>query len=642
MIRVSKTATETGRDRAQTTSHEVPPFASDAVSSPYATELHGNDQRSSSEEPMTATISGKTRKGLLCLDFVGRIILAIGLGTTLCAAYLMRAGYSVVPYWDELDEMIRYVAATHGSTMSWIWSQHNEHRILPYKLLFLVNMHWFRGRNWPMYAAIFCSQLALAIVFGYLLQRTGEFKGFRSSSWQACFGLTLYCLFCPSQWENLTWAFQISFVLVNLWAATALLCFVLQKERLERRQSRDVGVILVSALAATAATFTNGNGMTVWLVLIVLAFIVRLPWRFTGIYILGLAGAVPFYLIGYHSPAQHASPFESLHQPRMIVEYVANYIGGGLVSDNLILLTRSIGLTTGIGLLGLLLAIALVLRLAIIRGKKSSLEVGLAGVILYCIATALITSLGRLNFGTTQAFTSRYQSIALLFWLSVALWIMTVATQQSSPMALAAIYLVILVITAYSATQYDRILERVKHNTLTRELAGIGMISGVHDDQFLEAAILPFSIEWPELEELRAQHLSVFSTPRAGQFGGEFVQLYPPANSDGCQGEVNGAIYIGGEAEGLRIFGWAIDRNSAQPVKEAVFASDGRIVGFGVLGLERPDVAASLRSKRALHSGWVGYAKLTRSRTIDMYAVLPTSGEDICRIGTISTDSILK
>ena len=443
---------------------------------------------------MTRALGETSRYVSKLLHILGYLILAIGVGTALSAAYLMRAGYSVVPFWDELDEMTSYVDAMHKSVLTWMWAQHNEHRLLFYKALFIVDMRFFQGRNWPMYVAIFFSQVALAVVFGYMLRKLGDCNYL---VWRACFGLTLYCLFCPSQWENFSWAFQLSFVLVNIWVVTAVLCLVIQKQRLVAGQPSGMKALLVSLLAATAATFTNGNGITVWPVLITVALLTKLPWRLVGAYFLGLACIVPLYLIGYHSPSQHASPFESAHQPRLVLEYMEKYLGGGAVPDS------HIGLARVVGLLGLIAAVALVPRLVIRWGKTSLLEYSLAGIVLYSVATALITSLGRLNFGTNQAFTSRYQTFALLFWLALSVWIISILARQPAANWLVAVYLLIVVTTCYSATQYGRILERVRHNTAMRELAGVGIMTGVHDVDFLRFAILPFPIALPEVEELR-------------------------------------------------------------------------------------------------------------------------------------------
>ena len=568
---------------------------------------------------------------------LGYLILAIGAGTVLGAANVMRAGYSVVPYWDELEVMTSYVDATHQSVLPWIWAQHNEHRILFYKLLFIADMQFSHGRNWPMYVAIFCSQAALAVVIGYMLYKLGDVKG---PLWQACFGLTLYCLFCPSQWENFCWAFQVSFVLVNVWVATAVLCLVLHKQRLASGQPGGIGFVVASLLAATAATFTNGNGITIWPVLIVLALLTRLPWRLVAIYVLGLACVVPAYLIGYHSPSKHASPLDSIYQPRQVLEYMANYFAGGVMPDSAILRTRAIGVAPAIGLLGLIAAIVLMLRLIPQGSKKSFLEFALAGIILYAMATALITSLGRLNFGTIQAFTSRYQSFALMFWLALALWIISLAARQPAASLLIAVYLLIVVIACCSATQYSGIVEHVSSNKAARELAGVAIIAGIHDDGFLRSQILSTPIGWPEVEELRTRQLSLFSTPRAKQFGQDFSHFYRVASRDTCEGRVDAASYVSTNPEGIVIRGWLVQGLTGDPMEEVLFVAEGRIVGFGVVEPERFDLRNAFHSARARRRAWIGYAQLTESKTLELYGVRNSFGHnDSCHIDTVSVGS---
>ena len=569
---------------------------------------------------------------------LGYLILAIGAGTVLGAAKVMRAGYSVVPYWDELEEMTSYVDATHKSLLSWMWAQHNEHRILFYKLLFIVDMQFFHGRNWPMYVAIFCSQAALAVVIGYMLYKLGDIKG---PLWRACFGLTLFCLFCPSQWENFCWAFQFSFVLVNVWVAAAVLCLVLHKQRLASGQPNGMGLVLASLLAATAATFTNGNGITIWPVLIVLALLTKLPWRLVAIYVLGLACVVPVYLIGYHSPSKHASPLDSIRQPRQVLEYTANYFAGGVMPDSAILKTRAIGLAPAIGLLGLIAAIVLILWLTLRRSKKSFLEYALAGIILYAMATALITSLGRLNYGTLQAFTSRYQSFALLFWLALALWIIiSIGARQTTASGLIAAYLLIIVIAGYSATKYSGIVEHVSFNKAARELGGAAMITGVHDDGFLRSQILSTPIAWPEVEELRPRQLSLFSTPRAKQFGQDFAHYYSVATHSTCQGKADDASYVSTNPEGIVIHGWLVQGLTDDPLEEVLFVAEGKIVGFGVVEPEPFHFGNAFHSTHASRRAWIGYAQLTASKTLELYGVRSSFGHnESCHIDTASVGS---
>jgi len=559
------------------------------------------------------------------LAIFGYLFLAAGGATVASAAYLMRAGYSVVPYWDELDEMALYMAATHKSVLAWIWAQHNEHRLLFYKSLFIVDMHFFRGRNWPMYVAIFLSQAAVAVLIAYMLRQVGNLgKAVR----YACIGLTLYCLFCASQSENFTCAFQLSFVLVNVWVVAAVLCLLIEKQRLAWGRPISTGILVLSLLAAVAATFSNGNGISVWPTLILVALLAKLPWRMVVLYLVGLACVVAVYLIGYYSPPQHASPIASLRQPRLLLEYVDKYLGG--------IVPRGFEEAAPlIGLMGLVIAAVLISRLIVQRGSSATLEYGLAGIVVYCVATAILTSLGRLNFGSNQAFASRYETFALLFWLGLCLWVIAIVAEQGNANLLVAVYLLLAMVMAYSATQYRRILHEVLLSTATRNLAGVGMITGVHDIKFLERAILPFPIAWPEIDEVRSQRLSLFSTPQARQFGQKFADVYRIGPEDACEGNPGLLFNVSANPNDVGVRGWAIERKNGEAVKRVVLVADGTIVGFAVPGFEPIGSSDESSAQHPRNSGWIGYAKLNGSPTLDFYAIV--TNQQACHFGALRT-----
>ena len=581
------------------------------------------DENPPQQAPSAATVRYLSR----LTAFLAYALLAVGGATVVCAAYLMKAGYSIVPYWDELDVLSSYVTDSHQSVLSWIWRQHNEHRLLFYKTLLVLDMTFFRGRNCLMYLAIFCSQVALAALLGWLLSKLEDLD---RPTWAACFGLMLYCLFCPSQWENFTWAFQLSFVLVNLWAAAAFVSLGIYKQRAIAHERVGNWAMACSVLAAAAATFTNGNGMTVWPALILVAILARLPWRLVSIYAISFACILAVYLVGYHSPSQHAAPLESIHSPRLVMNYVATYLGGAVVP------IWRLDWAPAAGLLGLAAAAALVVWLVWRLAKATAMEYVFAGLVFYCVATALLTSLGRLNLGTFQAFSSRYQTFALLFWLALAIWAVVLIARLHILILPATVYLALAVALGYSATRYPVILKHVREATVERELAGLGMITGVHDDRFLQAAILPFPISWPAMEELRAHRMSLFSTSRAEEFGQDFSAIYPDLLPDACQGGVDVVSEVGTDRAGVGLRGWAVERKTGRPVKEVVLVTGGKIAGFGLVGDARPDVAAALHSDNALHSGWVGYAKVAGGERLDLYATLSSSDRNAsCSLGAI-------
>jgi hypothetical protein len=87
------------------------------------------------------------------------VILAGGLLTIAFSLYLVRTTYSSLPYWDGWRQI--EVAANGASPVSpsWLWQQHNEHRLVLPKLFLAVDLQLFGARQAFMLASIFAIQL---------------------------------------------------------------------------------------------------------------------------------------------------------------------------------------------------------------------------------------------------------------------------------------------------------------------------------------------------------------------------------------------------------------------------------------------------------------------------------------------------
>lgn len=555
------------------------------------------------------------------------LILFAGTATLIACAYLMKVGYSVIPFWDEMHEIQLYISQQH-SLLRWIWAQHNEHRILFYKLLFVVDMHVFEGRNWPMFVAIFGCQVVLAAIFAFVLWKFGCLKG---SPWVASFGLALYCLFCPSQRENFSWAFQLSFALVTVWVTMAILLVILQKQDFNAGRPFSGWKLLASLAVAMAASFTNGNGIVVWPIMIVLALSIRLPWRLVGLQIVGFACSASLYLIGYRSmPPPHAHPLESIQKPLQVLQFIESYLGGALVSGT------HIDWATQIGQAGLLIGLVMIYRLITRREKAGLLDYFLAGILLYSLATAFITSLGRLTLGINQAFASRYQGFALLFWLALAVWLISLLTQRRATIGLIAVYLLVLFIIGSTGKDFRPILEEVRDSATRRDTGGVAMIVGVHDDDFLKQAVCPFpAVTWTAVEYLKEHGLSLFSEKMAEQLGQDFSRSYTVTTASPCRGSVDSVRQADGSSNHLRLEGWIVDHRN-KPVPRLLFVDGGKIVGFGVPGYQRIDVVNAIQSNKAFRSGWAGYANIPETdRMIDVYGVLDLDKGKACYLQAV-------
>jgi hypothetical protein len=554
-------------------------------------------------------------------------ILIVGIGTMFCAAYLMKTAYSIVPGWDDWKVLDGYVHRPH---LEWLWEQLNEHRIIYYKLLLMGELRFFRGSNWPAYIAIFCCQIAVCILFGYMLRRFGKLKG---PFWAACFGLALYTYFCPCQWENFGWGIQFSFMLVSVWMMIALVGVLLQGQRIASGQAGGRGVLAISLLAAVGATFCGANGIVVWMVALLAAIYAGLPRRVIVCYLVGMLVVSPLYFIGYHSPPTHPPPLATLHQPLGVLEYMEKLFGSTLLPRS------QFDWAVQVGQLALLLSLFLLVRFLVHGRRQNLLEVGLAGITFYTLATAFLMALGRLILGTDQAFTPRYQTFALQLWLAISVWTILIAVQHRAARSLTALLLATAALLISSIRLYEPVLDLVRNWVFEqRESAGPLLITDIHDDDFVRTRMFRQpELVWSDAEYLRARRLSVFSTAMSRQMGTDLTPTYTVVPSSNCIGYVDKITKVGVNGEGLKLDGWAVNRPSNNPVRKLLLVAGTRIVGFGVSGVVRSDVAAALHSKRAWRSGWVGYARAPDGATaLEVYGVPAGSpGNAACLVETV-------
>ena len=384
---------------------------SDVLESELATESAPKDATYISPGSLSSGTPGRI------LTIASYFILVLGIGTMAAAAYMMLVSYTTVPYWDEWGVINAYIALNSHLPLQWIWAQNNEHRIVFQKLLLLLDLHLFKGREWPMFLAIFLSQFSLFGLLAYLLRKIGKLEGW---AYRTAIGIALYCVFCPSQRENYTWGFQLSFVFVSLLFVSALTALLLLAQAATEPRNKQSTLLAISVLAAAAATICNANGVLAWPILIAASLMLRLRWPVTATYALSGLLLIVLYFHGYETPHHHAGPVASLHQPLQIIEYVEKYFGSSFVPS-----TR-LDWSLQLGAVGLTLVFGLSLWIVCHLGTNDrTFTVGLFSLMGYVFLTACVTALGRINFGTDQALSSRYQSYALLFWFSFAVLVMT-------------------------------------------------------------------------------------------------------------------------------------------------------------------------------------------------------------------------
>ena len=551
-------------------------------------------------------------------------VLLAGLGALAASVYIAVSTYSALPLWDEWA-LFDHLATHPGWSWTWLWAQHNEHRILVPKLFFLADVHLFGGTQVFLLASIFATQLLQVALLSFSVWKLG---GMRGSAWRAATGLIAYCILCPTQQENLTSGFQLQFVLPAAMATLAMLSFLLVAREFQQR-ARPL-LLWLAIAAATVATWSLANGMLLW-PLLLLAALLLASTRFTWLLLwLFSAANIGLYLYHYRRPSPTSGVLPSVHALGNFLGFVAIYFGSSFVrhsSGRIALIVGAAGLCAGL---------IVVVRLLLQRGTRSLLALELSLLMLLCIATAVITASGRLNLGLEEATASRYQTFALLYWCSLGLLALSYIVgvsggRKTSSAMLNAFCAVLLVVMLGFATQVRLPLIDAQWRQLRLRLVSLALLTGVHDPAALVEA---YPSPQPVLragQYMKDNHLSIFAGKRYSQLGQPLDMVFRSAAANACSGYLSSSQVLPADGgQGLRLTGYAWDRELHRPAREIVAVAAGRISGFGA------NVSIPLNSSSAgpradpTRFGWIAFARETRpASAVELYAIVG-SQEQAC------------
>ncbi len=400
----------------------------------------------------------------LALSF-GTAILALAIIVVLFSIALTVRCYMRCPFGDEWF-VINSIANGQGpSSWSWIFSQHNEHRIAFPRLLIWLDVAGFHGKNISLFAEIYLVLTLHWIAICYALEHFTEFSTALKRTLEGVFG---FCIFHPNQSENLTWAFQIAFVVPFAAATIALLAIAFF------RQVRRPWVTALSvALAPVFAGLNLVSGLLIGPVVVCLAIVRRLPYRFVAIIAAIFSLSAAWYFWNFRSPQAPYSPQYALADPKGIFVYVLTYFGASWT--NILPHKERIA-----ALLSLVCFAGLLIRSTRRRKEASEFEWFCIAECSLMVAVAVTTALGRLAFGVGQAYASRYQTPAMLYWGALSSLVLIAVWDRHRvrfPLA-QGIVLAIMFLSALTFFRiWDRALERADQLRRACEAVATGAYS---------------------------------------------------------------------------------------------------------------------------------------------------------------------
>jgi hypothetical protein len=336
-------------------------------------------------------------------------LLAVCSLPALCAFYMMWTHWVPVPFWDEWDTPGGQLASYYRGTLTFaeLCSQHNEHRLLFPRLIWLplaIVAGWDVRHGMVLTFCFVC--LGSAGIYQLLRSSNGSALG-RAFA----FGLMNLVLFSPRQYETF---------LVGTQGQTFVPTFMLVLALLVNLSGKSLRTkTIVNAALAHVSTYSFGNGMLVW----VLAFPLetrsaelpasrsgqRILWRVVYILMAGLS--IASYFISYRHPSTTPPVVSPMAQLPAFLRFVLVWIGSLFSVE-----TPAICGAVVLFVFGVLVAAAIwqMRRTGIWRSHYPWLILGCYSVISGCV-----TAMARLGFDYSMAGDARYAAFSAFLYIAI-------------------------------------------------------------------------------------------------------------------------------------------------------------------------------------------------------------------------------
>lgn len=526
------------------------------------------------------------------------------------AAVLILAAWLVFTWWETVRRLARYYTPLptwdywrtaallplyRALDLRVLWQQHNEHRVVFPEIVFAADYLLLHGRQILPLAVSFLCYVGSWVVLAWAFDS--------DKSTPSCIrkaGISLAGIIIG--WQGSAVVLADTFLLQWTLLQFAVLLALAFLARLER--TRAIADLLAVAACATVATYSSANGLTLWPLLLVIAWLAAIPKRHLGS--LGVCAILVtgLYFIGYRFTGSSLSAGSLFRHPGYAIEFVGDYLSmpfGAIKSTQF-------GVRLG------LVAIAVVIAFGVAAWRNRFLAskpgIVLFGAYAFMLQTAALTAGGRMEprdalFGAAKA--SRYLTGPLIAWavlILLSLWLSSrLHWRFARPAALAAVFAILMLAGLPKLRWW---LAGEDQRRAKEQLAALGIELGLEDPGVdLNVFMDPVALSnWAA--ELQKHNLSVFDEPYRRKLGDSLAGFGTLETQ-----VIPGAItYVYPVLGGVEVAGWADDSQLRHADGWIVLANErGTIAGFARrLPAGFPGELNNHRTPPAL--GWAGFVDL--------------------------------
>lgn len=577
-----------------------------------------------------ASIPEPTPWSLPLVAMMAVVAVAVSVATVASTLYIVFHDYVRLPHYDEWDMIGHWYKTWRDTDSSWwhLFDQHNEHRIAVPRLIFFSDLKWFEGSGIFTLGCLISIQLIHSIFLYALVCKSLRFKLGASL---ITGGLVVLLMFSALQIRNLVWGFQLQFV--GVFALSTLAFFSLLQHTPTRTHPNSRISELPFALGimfSIGATFTMANGLLTWPIGLLIGAQQRWPLRKFFFFL--ACGCITWfgYFHNFEFNPGHVNPWKALESIWILIQYVAIYIGHPISPFWQ-------ELAMGIGMAGILITTVSVILFIFDKDNArfdSKASRTLLAVSIFILLTALITGLGRVNFGLEQAASSRYSTPAVIYWISSITILLTVQLKNSRTKAALRHLSGFLIFSAIaSAITYQfKVPEIAEHLARTRMAAASSLWAGVYDESTIHHIYPRPKQVMDKIGILQEGRLSLFSIDAATLVGQPLNARLVMASGNDCTGHIDKVKMVKSDNNGIRLVGWAINTQTQKRADPVVFVTNNVINGIAFSGKQRPDVEKIF--PEISDSGWLGYAKIWPGETLQAYAVV-SDGQAACLLNGV-------